>query len=60
MNLQELNKQIEQIETELNDSNLCANTASTLTRISGYYRAVENWNTGKRAEFDDRVQYQFD
>ena len=24
------------------------------TRIVGYYRAVKNWNNGKRAEFSDR------
>lgn len=27
------------------------------SRVVGYYRPVENWNVGKRAEFRDRKAY---
>ncbi len=27
------------------------------SRVVGYFRPVDNWNKGKRAEFEDRVEY---
>jgi hypothetical protein len=27
------------------------------SRVVGYFRPVQNWNLGKRAEFDDRKPY---
>ena len=41
----------------MNDTNLCANTASVFSRISGYYRATNLWNTGKAEEFKERKTY---
>jgi anaerobic ribonucleoside-triphosphate reductase len=57
---QQINKLDEQaaaINAKLSDYNLCKGTASILTRISGYFRAVENFNTGKQSEFMDRLSY---
>lgn len=28
------------------------------TRIVGYYRAVKNWNPGKKAEYPERVMFE--
>lgn len=46
-----------EIKAAMKDPNLCAGTASTFSRISGYYRDVANWNVGKVAEFKDRKNY---
>ena len=27
------------------------------TRVTGYYRAVQNFNDGKQSEFEDRLEY---
>lgn len=36
---------------------VCGNTTEVYSRITGYYRPVQNWNDGKRAEFADRKVY---
>ncbi len=35
----------------------CGQNTEVYSRITGYYRPVQNWNTGKRQEFKDRVDY---
>jgi len=35
----------------------CANKTEVYSRITGYYRPVQNWNDGKSQEFKDRVTY---
>ena len=35
----------------------CGTTTEVYSRITGYYRPVQNWNDGKRKEFDDRKVY---
>lgn len=30
------------------------------SRVVGFFRPVQNWNLGKRAEFRDRVPYRID
>jgi hypothetical protein len=35
----------------------CKGTSHTYSRISGYYRNIENWNKGKQAEFNERLAY---
>ncbi len=41
--------------------NLIAGTAGqkceVYSRIVGYYRPVENWNKGKRVEFNERLGF---
>lgn len=39
---------------------ICGKNAEVYSRITGYYRPVQNWNDGKRAEFDDRKVYDID
>jgi GH24 family phage-related lysozyme (muramidase) len=52
-----LDEQIKEIEGKINDPYLCFGTASVYTRCTGYYRAVENFNWGKRREYLERVSY---
>lgn len=35
----------------------CGKTTEVFSRITGYYREVQNWNDGKRQEFADRKTY---
>ena len=35
----------------------CNQSCEVYSRIVGYYRPVQQWNKGKRAEFDDRKTY---
>ena len=35
----------------------CGKTTEVYSRITGYYRPVQNWNDGKAQEFRDRVTY---
>ena len=36
----------------------CGETAEVYSRITGYYRPVQNWNDGKTQEFKDRKLYE--
>ena len=36
---------------------ICGETTEVYSRITGYYRPVQNWNAGKTAEFRDRKTY---
>ena len=36
---------------------ICHEKTEVYSRITGYYRPVQNWNDGKRQEFIDRVEY---
>ena len=35
----------------------CGTTTEVYSRITGYYRAITNWNDGKKQEFYDRKEY---
>lgn len=35
----------------------CGSETEVYSRITGYYRPVQNWNDGKREEFNDRKEY---
>jgi hypothetical protein len=52
-----IDKQIAEIEAKINDPELCFGTASTMTRVTGYWRPVENFCYGKRQEYADRIEY---
>lgn len=52
-----ISEQIAQIDVAMNDPNLCKGTASTYSRVSGYYRPVQNFNDGKACEYCDRKEY---
>src|SRR5574344_695600 len=36
---------------------ICGEDAEVYSRITGYYRPIQNWNDGKRQEYDDRQEY---
>ena len=36
---------------------VCGSTTEVYSRITGYYRPVQNWNSGKAKEFKDRKLY---
>ena len=36
----------------------CGQTGEVYSRITGYYRPVQNWNDGKVQEFKDRQEYE--
>ncbi len=38
----------------------CGKTTEVYSRITGYYRPVQNWNDGKREEFRERKVYDID
>jgi len=57
--VKKIDEQIDQINRKLNDPHLCEGTSSTYSRVSGYYRATENWNNGKIQEFQERLEYEF-
>ena len=38
----------------------CGKPAEVYSRITGYYRPVQNWNAGKTQEYKDRREYWFD
>ena len=57
MILKQIENEIKEIENKLNDPDLCKGTASTYTRITGYFRSIENFNIGKRQEYIERVAY---
>jgi ribonucleoside-triphosphate reductase len=35
----------------------CQQKTEVYSRVVGYYRPVQQWNPGKRAEFSDRKPY---
>lgn len=35
----------------------CNEKTEVYSRIVGYFRPVQNWNTGKKQEFKDRKEY---
>ena len=35
----------------------CGEKTEVYSRITGYYRPVQNWNDGKAQEFEDRIEY---
>lgn len=38
----------------------CGKTSEVYSRITGYYRPVQNWNSGKSEEFKERKVYNFE
>lgn len=35
----------------------CNQKCEVYSRVTGYYRPVQNWNKGKKEEFLDRVKF---
>jgi anaerobic ribonucleoside-triphosphate reductase len=57
LKIEKIDEQIKQIDDAMADPQLAQGSAQIYSRISGYYRAIQNWNTGKRAEFEARKEY---
>ena len=51
----ELQSEISELKQQLKE--VKGSKTEVYTRIVGYYRPVQNWNNGKRAEYDDRVEF---
>ena len=45
------------ITGEVYECPICGNNTEVYSRITGYYRPVQNWNDGKSQEFKDRKVY---
>ena len=45
------------IEGEQWECPICHKRTEVYSRITGYYRPVQNWNTGKTQEFNERKEY---
>ena len=45
------------IAGEVYECPVCGKVTEVYSRITGYYRPVQNWNDGKRKEFEDRKEY---
>ena len=45
------------INGEVYECPICGKVTEVYSRITGYYRPVQNWNDGKRAEFANRKVY---
>jgi hypothetical protein len=68
MTKEKINEQIKELEEKISSPNLCLGTASTYTRISGYYRPLVTygpngeqfggWNKGKLQEYMERREYE--
>ena len=48
------------IAGEVYECPTCGKKTEVYSRITGYYRPVQNWNDGKRKEFEDRKVYDID
>lgn len=55
--LKKIVQQKKELREKLNDPNLAEGTASSFSRITGYYRCTTNWNVGKQSELCDRKLY---
>lgn len=53
--LEEIENEIEETKSEL--ENVHGTETEVYSRIVGYYRAVRNWNKGKRDEFEHRKMF---
>jgi ribonucleoside-triphosphate reductase len=38
-------------------ANTCEHKTEVYSRVVGFFRPVENWNQGKKQEFNDRQEY---
>ena len=57
MTNQEIDSRISELKAEL--ENVHGRETEVYSRIVGYYRAVKNWNRGKREEYNHRVTYTY-
>ena len=54
--LQEVEKEIQEVENQL--KNVHGTETEVYARIVGYYRAIRNWNNGKKDEYKNRKLFE--
>jgi hypothetical protein len=54
----ELMNRIKEVERKL--KNVEGSKCEIYSRVVGYHRPVENWNDGKKVEFNDRHYFELD
>lgn len=47
------------LQGELEKCPYCGREVEVYSRITGYYRPLQNWNKGKTSEYLDRLEYRF-
>lgn len=57
MSKSELEQKIADLENQLSHPENLGSICEVQARVTGYYRAVQNWNIGKQLEFKDRKTY---
>lgn len=45
------------METNEETKQGCRGDTEVYSRVTGYHRPIRNWNAGKRAEYEQRVNY---
>jgi len=38
----------------------CGKACEVYSRVCGYYRPVDNWNSGKQEEFGERLEFSYE
>jgi len=54
---QETSKKKYELKKKTDEEKKCNKKCEVYSRVVGYYRPVQNWNNGKRAEFADRLEF---
>ena len=49
--------QNEDCSSNKNSKNACNKKTEVYSRIVGYFRPIQNWNIGKKQEFEDRKEF---
>lgn len=39
------------------ESNVCNRKTEVYSRVTGYFRPINNWNPGKQEEFSERITF---
>jgi anaerobic ribonucleoside-triphosphate reductase len=55
--LERIDEEIIELNEKMCNPDLAAGTAHTMTRVSGYVRAIDNFNVGKIQEYRERLEY---
>jgi len=54
--IRKLDEEILTVKAKIRDPKLCGGTLDVMSRISGYYRSLPNWNPGKAQEYVERAE----
>ena len=52
-----MNNNTEATERKEKDEHVCGEKCECYSRVTGYYRPVQNWNKGKQEEFKERKRF---